>query len=455
MYIQFNDKDFLYKQVYDHIRSEIIRGKLKYGDKLPSIRSLSSKMNISNNTVENAYYQLDQEGFIKSIEKSGFYVEKIDQLLLMEKDQTKEPIKKSKDSYAYDFSFGGVDKDCFNFSYLKKAFKSAIIEDDTFLENNKGLGDESLRSSIANYLYSSRGIDVNKDQILISAGSSELFDLLSSIFYGKNFAFENPGYAYRNFGPYKYFKSFAFGLDKEGIEIKDLDNKNIDIVSVTPAHQFPLTTIMSIKRRTELLNWAYKNNDRYIIEDDYDAEFKYKLMPITPLKVLDINDRVIYMGNFSRVITPALRISYMVLPEKILEKNKDFFDSYISPASLFSQRALAQYIDQGFLEKQINKSKKSYEKKYTLIKKILKKEEKIRIISTDSGTSFVIRLDESLDYKEFEKKIKNRKINLPKINDFAYKKVGFEGMYLLGFAKLSEEEISNGLREIIKIVNSL
>lgn len=456
MNIQFDDRNFLYKQVYDHIRNMIISGDLKYKDKLPSIRSLSSQMNISKNTVENAYYQLSQEGFIKPVLKSGFFVEKIDKLLLMKNDNKRIDIyKKNDEGFSYDFSFGGVDLESFNFSYLKKAFRDIIIEDEIFLSRNNGPGDLSLRGAICDYLYYSRGINANKENIVISAGTNELFLILSKIFDKKKFAFENPGYAYKNLGFLNNIISFPCNLDDEGIIVSDFSKKNIDVLCVTPAHQFPLTTIMSIKRRTEILNWAYQKSNRYIVEDDYDAEFKYRLMPITPLKVLDINDRVIYMGNFSRVITPAFRISYMVLPQKLMDENKIFFDNFISPASIFTQRALANYIRLGFLEKQINKSKKAYEKKYSLIKKILEREKNIDIISTDSGTSFVIKLKNHIDYRKFEKAIIKNKINLSKIRDFSYSQNGFLGMYLLGFAKLSLDDIKNGLDQIIKIVNSL
>lgn len=212
------------------------------------------------------------------------------------------------------------------------------------------------------------------DQIVISSGSAQLYWIIKLLVYDKKFAFENPGYAYRGNGIYKWVTSRPIKVNKTGISINDLKKEDVDLVSVTPSHQFPLTSIMPISKRTALLNWDYEKNDRYIIEDDYDAEFKYKLGPISPLQVLDVNDRVIYLGNFSRIISPALRVSYMVLPKKLIRDYWDNLAHLRCSVSVFVQNALSYFIDKGYLEKQVNRTRLVYAEKFDLLHKLLEGE---------------------------------------------------------------------------------
>ncbi|WP_297811514.1 PLP-dependent aminotransferase family protein [uncultured Finegoldia sp.] len=457
MFINLNDEDYLYNQIYNSIKEKINTKQLKTNDKLPSIRKLSNELNISINTVSNAYYQLEKEGYIRSSERSGFFVEKSGNILLNDSvfDDC-DMIVDEKDDFKYDFSFSGVDKSCFKYKQIRKAFKDSINEDDdAILGNVDGLGLFSLRRSIANYLKNFREIIVNPNQIVVSSGSNELLILIKNLLNNPVFGFENPGYAYHGIGFYNNFISRAIAVNEDGIDIDFLKQTDADVVSVTPSHQFPTSAIMPVNNRIDLLNWAYCKDDRYIIEDDYDAEFKYKLRPIAPLKTLDVNDRVIYIGNFSRTVTPAMRVSFMVLPKNLMNKFHRMLKSERCPVSIFVQSALSKFIDSGDFEKQINQMKKVYSKKYEIIFSKISELKYVDFEKTDCGTSVVIKVDKRIDNEMLLKNLRKKSVFIESIDDYYLDKNTNTNVFLIGFAKMSYTDISDGMDIIVDVVNNL
>lgn len=450
-------KEPIYEQLYNHIKREILNGSYSYNTKLPSKRELASYLECSQNTVQNAYHQLIAEGYIISKPRSGYYVCKIEGIIDLEKEpEHSSEMAQVKTNQKYDFSHHGVDFDSFPFSLWGKIAREVITkEDPSLLQSGDPQGDFSLRRSIATYLHQSRGVNCLPKQIIISAGTEYLLQLLIQLFnkdYG--YALENPGYEKlsmifkRNHADYK-----AIPLDNKGMIPAKLEKSRADVACVTPSHQFPTGNIMPISRRIQLLNWSNKKSGRYIIEDDYDSEFKYSGKPIPSLQGLDTEGKVIYMGTFSKSLTPALRISYMVLPEKLLEIYKEKLSFYICPVSTFQQKTLYRFISEGYFGRHLNKMRNVYKKKReVLVSQIKKQLPSVEILGAKVGLHLLIKVRNGMSEETLIKAAKEKEINVFGISQFYIADLSQspEPMLLLGFATLAVEEIPQAIKLLSK-----
>lgn len=438
-------KNFIYEKVYTDFKDKILDGTFKEGQKLPSIRSLSSSAGISKNSVIYAYELLEIEGLIYSQYRNGYFVSKIDPLnIRIEKQNPMENMVTASNSIKFDFSFSGVGDKYFDYTNLGKSFKNTIVSGKMdVISQDDSKGSINLRTSIKNYIKVARNINVSEEQIIIAPGSYELLMILKLIFPDKIFGFENPSYQYTPNSIFTNINNLPMEISETGVVVDKIDT-NISLPVVTPARQFPLTYFMDYNTRVSLLNWASESEDRYIIENDYDAEFKYKLEKIYPLMSMDINDKVIYFGNFSRTISPAVRISYMVLPMHLVNNHFDKLNILRCSVSNFVQEAVSYFIDRGYFEKQVNRMRVSYSKKYDYITDKLKDSKYIKIISTNPGISFVLKTP-PIDENELINNLKDRGVKIKPINTYTQDNKGFDNEYLIGFAKLSFDEIDKGL----------
>ena len=452
MYLNLlNDKKYLYEQIYEIIKNKIINGEIKEDEKLPSIRNLSKDINVSKNTIKKVYYKLEEEGYIYAKDKSGFYCRKIDDLIILNKKELKNN-KIDDEKIKYDFSISGVDYDNFPYKVMQKYMKEAIDKDDIkILDKGSYKGYEPLRKAIKTYLKNSRNINTNSRNIIISSSTEHLFSMIKKLLTDQTlFAFENPGYAFGNkFYTYDLKNPIPLDLDDEGVKIDKLRDLNALCLFVTPFHQFPMGTVMSIQRRIELLNWASLSKDRYIIEDDYDSEFKFKGYPIESLKAMDKNSDVIYFGSFSKLIAPSMKISYMVLPDDLLKKYENNFKDLSNTVSNFLQKALAAFIESEEFEKHINRMKNIYYKKFDYIVKKLEEIEEISFPTKANSLNLLIKIDKSVDIKKFNEVLNEKSLRLINLNRFSFRKAGKENYFILGFANLNKKEIDEGI-EIIK-----
>ncbi len=384
----------LYEQIYEYIRDEIKGGKLLDGEKLPSTRSLAEYLQVSRSTVELAYDQLLSEGYIESIPYKGYYIcraEELYQLCLDPKmaggierifegrsmPEAAFPVGQSvgwevqeKKNYEIDFSPNAIDMNAFPFGTWRRITRETLNDDRKelfFLGEPKG--DAGLRLTICRYLHSSRGVNASPEQIIVGAGNDYLLLLLQHIL-GKEIcvAFENPSYrrAWRIFSSFAA-KTVTVASDGNGMRVDSLREAGADVAYCMPSRQYPTGTVMPIGRRMELLKWAKEAEQRYLIEDDYDSEFRYRGKPIPSLQASDREGRVIYVGTFSKSIAPAIRISFMVLPPKLLvqyEKNCAFFSSTVSR---IDQTILDEFIRSGAFERHLNKMRKLYKEKHDLL----------------------------------------------------------------------------------------
>ena len=334
----------LYIQLYSYIRDEITSNRIEKGTKLPSIRSLAKHLNISKITVDNAYQQLIVEGYIESKPKSGMYVLEIEQDLLSHSKIKEISFKTETNSqnYMYDFNHS-IDALGFDFKIWRKL--SAQIFDSSsseLLQSGDRQGEWELRQEITKYLRGSRGVLCTPDQIVITSGTQNSLQLICHLtnYKDKSIAVEDPGwptarFIFNNNG----FKVTPIPLDSHGVSLNHLKRSKSKLLYVTPSHQYPAGIVMPITRRLKLLQWA-RNTDSFIIEDDYNSEFRYGGKPIPALQGLADSSHVIYLGTFSRSLAPSLRISYMVLPSQFMEKYKESMLLYTQSVSRIHQKIL-------------------------------------------------------------------------------------------------------------------
>lgn len=439
----------IYHQLYNYIKSEIQSGNIAYNTKLPSKRKLSSYLKISQNTIQAAYDQLIEEGYVISIERKGFYVCKLDNIVKI-KTSNRNNLIYSKDnskSIKFDFSYNGVDMATFPFSTWRRLTKDAINEyDEELVKLGDSQGNINLRNSIAEYLRQSRGVNCTAEQIIISSGTEYLFQILIQLFdEDRVYGIENPGYEKLNLLFNSNRANFkAIKIDSMGMILEEIIKSNANILCITPSHQFPSGSVMPINRRIQLLNWANEKDKRYIIEDDYDSEFKYYGRPIPALQGLDSNGKVIYMGAFSKSLSPSVRISYMVLPEKLLNRYLEKLSFIICPVPSIEQKVLHRFIHDGYFERHLNKMRNVYKKKRELlVGKITEIDKEIEIIGADAGLHLLLRINNGMTEDDLVEAAFNAGIKVYGISKYYVDKsyLEEEPTVLLGYASMTEEKI--------------
>ena len=355
----------LYEQLYRAIRADIMSGALAGGARLPSKRKLAANLRVSQVTVETAYGQLLAEGYLVSEPRRGYFVQR--QLAVPAAPSPAPAAAPAQaapaDGCRYDFRTNIVDTGCFPFSVWARLSRSVLSEySDRLLQAADPCGAIELRVQIARYLHDFRGINVSPDNILVGAGSEYLMHLVIQLLGRERiYALENPGYR-------KLYQIFAANgaavrplpLDKSGLRADALAASDASVVYLTPSHHFPLGTVMPAARRMEILRWAAAG-DRYIIEDDYDSEFRYASRPIPALGELDRAGRVVYVNTFAKSLSPGLRIGYLVLPDALMARYRERFSLYSSTVPSFDQQTLAAFLRTGGFERHISRSRKLYQ----------------------------------------------------------------------------------------------
>lgn len=463
----------IYEQIYKYIREEIKNGNLSCGTKLPSGRGLAMHLEVSRNTVDMAYGQLLSEGYIESVPKKGYYVCPLETLYMEGihvknlKEQEKEDIKELAVQNAYDemlpreincqidFSPSGVDMDYFPYSKWRKLMRECLIDDnkELFLSGSHQ-GDLQLRKAVQTYLHQSRGVQCQVSQIVIGAGSDYMLLLLSRILSGKqSVAMENPTYkqAYTIFGSVGYCVT-PISLDEQGIRMDLLEKSDANLVYVTPSHHFPLGIVMSANRRQQLLAWAAKSTERYIIEDDYDSEFRYFGKPIPALQSQDPFGKVIYMGTLSKVIAPGIRMSYMVLPEPIVKQYQVQAGFYFSTVSRIDQQVIGGFFLQGHFERHLNRMRKIYKGKHDLLLQGLKRAGlPAKIMGESAGLHLLLEFGHSTARAsqiedELVKLAEAEGVRVYALSDYYVEEEPHKPTIIIGFARLKEEQIMEGIQ---------
>ncbi len=423
----------LYKSLYSHILQDIQSGKLKSHEKLPSKRSLAQNLGISTISIENAYDQLIGEGYIYSLPKKGYFVaeiESLEQLSVKTIPKSQVLIKTEEDELSknlFDFSSNRIEKSNFPFSIWARLLREVIsCKEKELMEVSPCAGARVLRQAIAEHLQSFRGMSVNPDQIIVGAGTEYLYGLLIKLLGNeKIYCIENPGYKKLS----KIYESnkascIPVNMDDKGLSIDELRKSGGQIAHISPTHHFPTGICMMASRRYEMLAWANESDDKYIIEDDYDSEFRLKGKPIPPLYSLDVLGKVIYMNTFSKSLSSTIRISYMILPEKLANLFYQKLAFYSCTVSTFEQYTLASFISDGYFEKHINRMRLHYGRKRARVIELIKKtfsEDQCKIIENDSGLHFILKFNTKKTDQKFKEELSELGIHISSITDFEMK----------------------------------
>ncbi len=362
----------LYEQIYSHICAEIRSGALKAGDRLPSTRVLAEHLKVSRSTTQMAYDQLLAEGYMEARPCRGYFVSHLEELVETGPSGTEEMQTAAEPDAGWrvDFSPRGIDLDSFPYHVWRKLSRNTLVDDNKeMFHSGDHQGEPGLREAIRSYLHSARGVNCSTEQIIVGAGSEYLLMLLSQILEGKHvIAMENPTYkqAYRVFHSLGY-EVCPVEMDANGMDPSILAESGANVAYVMPSHQFPTGVVMPVGRRQELLKWAVEEAGRYIIEDDYDSEFRYRGKPIPALQGMDRSGKVIYLGTFSKCIAPAIRVSYLVLPKPLLVRYRSQTSFYASTVSRIDQNILYQFLSQGYFERHLNRMRAIYKTKHDLL----------------------------------------------------------------------------------------
>ncbi|SFE94289.1 GntR family transcriptional regulator / MocR family aminotransferase [Paenibacillus algorifonticola] len=355
----------------------------------------------------------------------------------------------------YDFRYGDVDAEHFPFATWRKLSNLSMqLDQRDLIAYGDPLGEPGLRVEIANYLYSSRGVNCSPDQIMIGAGVQYLLGVLSRLIGGANngMAMEEPGYdGVRTIFSHHGFHIYPIPLETDGLNIRKLYESKSRIVYITPSHQFPYGMVMPLPKRMQLLKWATDQNG-IIIEDDYDSEFRYVGKPIPSLQSLDTHHRTVYLGTFSKCLLPSLRIAYMVLPQELIELHgKQDYRLYDQTVSRFHQKTLELFMKNGHWEAHIRRMRNVYkEKQFTLISRIQQlMGSQVTIIGQDAGLHILLRIHNGMDEQKLIATAEEEGIRVYPVSPFwAQQAEAEKSMVQIGFGGLSKEDITEGVRAL-------
>lgn len=442
----------LYMQLYSYMKQEMESGNIKCGEKLPSKRALSAHLKISIITVETAYAQLIAEGYITSKPGSGFYAEDIAKTDKVSSDSEIGEIFQKNLPIKYDFRTNRIDTSDFPFSTWAKLSREVLSEQSADLLNAcHHQGTLSLRTEIASYLREFRGMEVDPEQIVVGAGSEYLTGLIIQLLGRDNaYGVENPGYSkiYDIFSA-NTSRVFPIPMDEKGASAEAITGFGINVLHVTPSHHFPLGIVMPVSRRQELLRWAYSREDRYIIEDDYDSEFRYAGRPIPTLQSMDKHGRIIYINTFTKSLAPSMRISYMVLPKQLCGKFTARLGFYSCTVPVFEQLTLAKFMKSRHFDRHINRMKKIYrQRRDILCKKIsdCKLGSLVKISGCDAGMHLLLTVENGMKQNELlnsAAKEGARVYGLSGYYSFPVANIP-ENIVVAGFSGLNEQLLVNG-----------
>ena len=441
----------LYEALYRCIRGDILSGALKPGEKLPSKRTLAQNLEVSKITVETAYNQLLAEGYIRSEEKRGYFVEAVERHAQMRpQPQTRMPEPKTE--CLLDLTANGTEH--FPFSVWTRLQREVMLDyGEKLLAPLPNQGIPELRQAIADHLAAFRGMQIDPDNILIGAGTDFLYNLLIQLLgREKVYAVEEPGYG-------KIRKVYAAAgvpcvsapMDHRGVRPEALDGA--DVLHCSPSHHFPTGLVTPVSRRLELLEWA--KEEKWIIEDDYDSEFRFDAHPKPAMQSLDHNGRVIYMNTFSKSLAPSIRISYMVLPSALMEAFRQRLGFYSCTVPSFEQYTLARFLSRGHFEKHINRMRKFYRNRRNTVVSLLRScpfAGKLTILEQDAGLHFLLQIDTQLPDRELTRRLELAGIRIKPLSDYFHDQSEDRHCLVVNYSGMKEEVLQLALERIDSVM---
>ena len=447
----------LYEQLYRHIKEDILTGHLTAGEKLPSKRALAGHLELSVITVKNAYEQLIAEGYIYSVEKRGYFVSAVQQPL-PHSACAALPRAAGERTYELDLVTNSISAEYFPFTVWSKLMRRTILDHDTgLLRPTPFHGVPELRRAIAENLQQFRGMTVDPEQIVIGAGTEVLYHLLIQLLgRDRTYAVEDPGYG--KIGRIYESNQVALRrieLDEAGLSAAALRASGADVVHISPSHHYPTGIVMPIARRQELLRWADEGEGRYILEDDYDSEFRFVGRPIPTMFSTDRHQRVIYLNTFSKTIAPSIRISYMILPPHLMAEYRSRLSFYACTVSSFEQYTLAAFMAQGRYEQHINRMRNRYRQKRDAVIDAIRTGPlagKAEIMEQDAGLHFLLRLDTPLTDEELRHAAAEKGIRLAFLSDYYHNSAAApQHVVVVNYSGIEPETLRRGLKRLAEL----
>lgn len=446
----------LYAALYESIRADITAGRLSEGERLPSKRALAAHLGVSIVTVESAYAQLIAEGYAQARERSGIYVCAIGTPLHSVPSLPPQSAPAQLPPPLFDLSSGSGEDVPFPFSVWVRTMRAVVAErGKDILHPVEFRGAPELRQAIATHLYQTRGIRVTPEQLLVGAGNEYLYGLLVRLLGRQSvYAVEDPGYR-------KIVQVYCANdvrlcrlpLDKDGLSQEALRQSEAQIVHISPAHHYPTGIVMPIRRRNELLQWAYEKEGRYLIEDDYDSELRHTGKPVPPMFSLDSRQRVLYLSTFSQTIAPSVRIAYLCLPPELMERYCQTLSFYACTVPTFEQYTLAKFISDGAYEKHLNRLRKRLREKRSDLIDLIEKSSlhgRCRIMEAGAGTHFLLQLKTQQSDAALKELARQEGLALRFLSDYEFH-VHSRSALILNYACMQLEHLPQALELLARL----
>ena len=436
----------MYEQLYAAVAGAIREGALHHGEKLPSTRELCARLGVSRSTVEAAYELLLAEGYVESRPRSGYYVAEYETTAISEAPSSAPvcapghlpPRGKALDS---PFSTSAVDVSRFPYASWAKLYREVVYNSPELLQRGEAQGEAPLREALARLLREYRGVQCGPEQVVVGAGLETLTDQLITLFGPEAvYAVEDPGYPALVRLLQARGRAVRFvPMDAAGMDPEALERSGAAAAYLTPSHQFPLGITMPASRRSRLLRWAAEG-ERWIIEDDYDSEFRYGGRPISSMQGMDRHGRVIYAGTFSRSLAPAIRLAYLVLPPPLLERWQRQFGRQQSTVSRYEQRVMARFLDEGYYARYLRRVGKLYADRRSALVSALAELEGASVSGADGGIHFLLTLPR---YGEDELLRRAAAAGLPLrgLSEFCHETAPLPSTLVLGYGGLPTEQV--------------
>lgn len=438
------DEKNKYYSLYFLIREDILHGQLKAGEKLPGKRSLAAHLSVSVITVQTAYEQLLAEGYIVSEERRGYFVAEVN---AGEYADPKPPAAAGaeKPAYALDLTSGRAPAELFPFSVWAKLMRKTLSEEgEHLLERVPCDGSPRLKAAIAAYLFRFRGFKVDPRYVVVGAGAEYLYGVIVQLLgRDKPYAAENPGYG-RVPNTYRLNGAECVFIDvgERGADVEQAEKSGACALHVSPAHQYPTGAVMPVSNRSRLINWAQRT-DAYIIEDDYDSEFRLSGKPLQPMAGMN-GDRVIYINTFSKTLAPSMRMGYMVLPPALYSKYRDLYGQSANVVPLFEQLTLAAMLDGGYFERHVNRLKNYYRGvRSQLLEKIDGLPVPKQVIETGGGLHLTLKLPSFSSDGEIKRRAEECGINLKCLSDYLFTPSdNYGGIAVVNYSSVTPAQLS-------------
>lgn len=440
----------LYEQLYEHLSDQIRRGRLVRGEKLPGKRTLAQQLAVAVNTVDAAYQMLVAEGYLEARPKSGFYVLDYAGGPPRASAPLPDPVEAEVGEKApvFDLTTGSVDTDLFPFRTWGRIQKELLYAQPELLSHGHRQGDEDLRRALADYLGAYRGVACSPGQIVVGAGVEYLLGLVAQLLRGGTAAIENPGYARsrtileNNGVPCRYVD-----IDEGGLPVEGLEESGANLCYITPSHHFPTAVTMRLGRRAQLLRWASQAPGRYILEDDYDAEFRFDTRPLPSLQGMAGPDGpVVYLCTFSKSLAPSIRVACMVLPRDLLARYRATFGVYANTVSRFEQQTLRRFLEEGYFTRHLSRMRGAYKNRMEILVRALEDafgREAIRLEGRHTGLHLLLTLSGGPGEEEMVSAARREGVALRGLGEYymARRDLCPENTVVLGYASLKDRDI--------------